>query len=229
MKYDHSLSTKLYYRVEQLLPENIACRIQCVRRKSHWQKDGIIFIHVPKAAGTSISTLLYGRPLGHLPASVIQRVYPELYATSDVFSIVRNPWSRLVSAYNFAKKGSSGIMGVEPAFQKEISSYDDFGCFIQNWLMPENLINSNPVFRPQFYYLQAHGDIIVDNVMKYEQLDKVELFLRSKKTNINEIPKLNVSSSVDYVAAYQGSNELIELVREKYWEDVDQFGYEFGD
>ncbi len=66
-----------------------------------------IFIHVPKCAGESVETLLLGGPFNtstycghtekHWGVKEIKKKYPAKYAAYFSFSIVRNPWERVVS------------------------------------------------------------------------------------------------------------------------------------
>lgn len=43
------------------LPYSVKAPLWISHRKSYWSSAGIIFVHVPKAAGTSVSHTLYGR------------------------------------------------------------------------------------------------------------------------------------------------------------------------
>ncbi|MDI7860919.1 sulfotransferase family protein [Rhizobiaceae bacterium n13] len=63
--------------------------------------ENYVFIHVPKAAGRSITKLLGGETPGiptHLPHFALQ---PYGYDNRFSFGFVRNPWDRIVSTYNF--------------------------------------------------------------------------------------------------------------------------------
>ncbi|MCC5796454.1 MAG: sulfotransferase family 2 domain-containing protein [Methylophaga sp.] len=68
-----------------------------------FNKNKFIFIHVPKAAGTSLKTALNlsFRDAGHLPLTYYEHLHPEEYREFYKFAFVRNPWSRLLSAYNY--------------------------------------------------------------------------------------------------------------------------------
>ena len=72
--------------------------INIYRRYISWKKAKCIFVHVPKAAGTSINYALYGRTLGHYTIEEIQSRFPKLVERLFVFSFVRHPYARLVSA-----------------------------------------------------------------------------------------------------------------------------------
>jgi len=96
-----------------------------------------IFVHIPKTGGTS---LLYNhligkdRPfsLGHMYA----RHYPLQYHPK-LFTIVRNPYSRLVSAYMFMKRGG---FNNNASYRKLIGSYPTFESWILHGLTERDLV-----------------------------------------------------------------------------------------
>lgn len=147
-------------------------------------KHKCIFVHVPKAAGTSIErvfledldldmdnrhSLLLGqnnnnrlgpRRVSHLFASdYVNHHYisRELYDSYYKFSFVRNPFTRLFSTYKF--------LGYD-----ELYSFDEF---IQKKL---RLLLNNPKFdfflKPSYDYLfDTDGNCLVDFIGKFESLN----------------------------------------------------------
>ena len=59
----------------------------------------LIFIHVPKAAGTSICDALNWQN-GHIPIGRYKAFDPVRYSASERVAFVRDPGTRLLSAYN---------------------------------------------------------------------------------------------------------------------------------
>ncbi len=64
-----------------------------------------IFIHVPKAGGTSVAIALYGRNIPHATWHEWYDLNPKKFRDYFKFAIVRHPISRFVSAFNFLKAG----------------------------------------------------------------------------------------------------------------------------
>jgi hypothetical protein len=68
------------------------------RRPVLWQhmrifrRTGLIFVHVPKTAGISISLVLYGRRFPHNTAAELKASFPLLFRRLPSFAVVRNPW-----------------------------------------------------------------------------------------------------------------------------------------
>jgi hypothetical protein len=76
------------------------------------KQSGIIFIHIPKTAGTSICKALYGTgTIGHLRIKEWQFSFPQTWRKLRVVSVVRDPLDRFLSAFYFLKKG-----GLDPIF-----------------------------------------------------------------------------------------------------------------
>ena len=82
-------------------------------------KYELIFFHLPKCAGKSIvncldiktsdktnveSGLIQTITLGHELAYWNSKVYPEKWNKYFKFTVVRNPWDKVVSLYHFRKK-----------------------------------------------------------------------------------------------------------------------------
>lgn len=82
-----------------------------------YKKSGVVFIHVPKAAGTSVSDALYGRNIGHWSLSNLWDMYPHSMRAYRTCAVVREPVSRFVSAFHYLKKG--GMNSYDKAFSEK--------------------------------------------------------------------------------------------------------------
>ena len=51
--------------LNRTIPFNILKKVDLLRRRRIYHKHKAIFIHIPKAAGSSISFSIYGKRLGH--------------------------------------------------------------------------------------------------------------------------------------------------------------------
>lgn len=79
-----------------------------------FQKTGVVFIHVPKAAGTSINLALYGRGGDHISLAEYWRKFPHSMRGLKTFAVVRDPLDRFASAFYYLKAG--GINEVDSRF-----------------------------------------------------------------------------------------------------------------
>ena len=79
----------------------------------------VVFYHIPKTAGTSIKNTL-GMDSGFVPYFLSDgaKNFDEVKDGYQKFSVVRNPYSRFISLYNYRKlrKYDNWIMGEEYDF-----------------------------------------------------------------------------------------------------------------
>ena len=108
-----------------------------------------LFIHIPKTAGMSLIKSLYGREIGHTRLSFYREIPDDIY----VFSVVRNPFDRAFSAWNFLYQGGmihhpNGIKFKQVVLDRFV----DFNDFVCNWLACGNE-RAFIHFVPQFEFL----------------------------------------------------------------------------
>lgn len=206
----------------------IKYNLNIYRRYSYWKKAKCIYIHVPKAAGTSINKAVFGRTLGHYKAKEIKCKFPILFSNLLVFSFVRNPWDRVFSAYKFAKIGRTESMGVRNLEQYLIPEFESFELFVTKWLILQDINNLDFIFQPQYSFLYDKNDVLlVDYIGKVETIETGIKHIESKlhkKFNILHANK--TSKGVSYREAYV-TNEMIEVIRDIYFKDIELFDYEF--
>jgi hypothetical protein len=214
--------------LQTLLPRPLEHGAMIVRRRGHWRRANLIFIHIPKAAGTSISGAVYGRPLGHLRAADIRRIYPGLFRRLPVFAVTRNPWDRLASAYRFAVRGGTSEAGMRNRQMYRTGAFRSFEAFVEEWLVEQNLDEADYVFQPQSVYVtDRHGNVIVDFLGKTEAMPEVEAWLAETlgcHIAIGHRNALNGSGS--YRESYPCVS-LVNRVGDLYRSDVELFGYDF--
>jgi len=174
----------------------------------------VTFIHNPKTAGTSISAWLdqnfvtkQGRKHGNYLE--VEEFFPN---TQTTFGVVRNPWARLVSWYNFANNTNehfahwlvNRLNTQQPAFHSNL-------MWARQWYT---------LGTPQHQWLGSHCKIL-----KYETLlddfDYIQNLLGCNKP----LPMLNCNEQVDYRTYY--TDDLAEFVRDVFLKDVIEYDYEF--
>lgn len=210
-----SLKSTLW-RLEQHLPEAARMALLCRRRSAYWRRAGVIFVHVPKAAGISVSKALYGRPLSHVPGTAIRHHCPDLWRDLPSFAILRDPVERAQSAWGFARAGGSDLAGVSPVAQAATARFDRFADFVEGWLGHADLTTADPMFRPQSSYVSdADGAVLVDHLFPLTALDQAQNWLEEVLARPIDLPHLNASTAPsDPVAA-----EVAERIREIYAAD----------
>lgn len=168
--------------LKAVMPRMVREALLVFRRRLLWRKAGIIFIHVPKNAGSSINDALYGQFMGHIPAQLIHRLAPKSYAELPSFALLRDPMARCRSAYEFAKAGlgtgDGVIAGMHHPEQYAIPEFDSFERFVAEWLPQQDLTKTDPVFRSQSSYIcDSNGKVIVNHLGSVEAVADIEAWL----------------------------------------------------
>lgn len=189
----------------------------------------VIFIHIPKAAGTSIAKLIYGADSFH--HATLQEYYnenPGRVSASTVFTIVRNPYDRLWSAYHYLvreDKGKGSYL-VDSIWNKlYLDGYRDFEDFVLHGL--SSAVENGAVhFKRQADFIMIDGELAVKNIGRMESLDKfnadflIEYSGEEKLTRIN----FNPEKADDKLKYY--TPEMLSIVNELYYVDFVSFEYE---
>lgn len=142
--------------------------------------SGLLFIHVPKTAGTSIHMALYGRALSHDPLAAWHSTYPRSMAGIRTAAVVRDPVDRFLSAFHYLKRGGMNSFDAEFA-SKYLQSFSTAGELVdaierpdvQRWLLGEGFH-----FRRQADFLRDRsGAVRIDYLFAYERLDEAAVRL----------------------------------------------------
>ena len=178
-----------------------------------------IFIHIPKAGGSSIGNIIkkHNEDLDiglHKCVSYYSKEYRD---SCFVFSFTRNPYDRLLSAHQYLT-GGYGNSG-DRKFEKTLSS--DFKHFVKHQL--KNIMNWLH-FRPMKFWLNDDIDFI-GRMENYEHdfsvvCDKI-------KIPQQQLPHKNKTKHKHYTEYYD--DETRSIVAEKYAKDIEYFGYKFGE
>lgn len=185
-----------------------------------------IFVHIPKCAGVSINKMFFGNLAGgHATLNDYTVIFePKCINEYFKFTIVRNPWDRLVSAYFFLKSG--GLNHEDRRFfEKELSQFNSFDDFVINWLTVDN-IKKYHHFKPQLHYIsEANEKVNLDFIGRLENIHN-DLNYICKRLNFNKtLPLLNKSNHTNYKDYY--NQKTIKIVQDVYGKDIDFLGYNF--
>lgn len=185
----------------------------------------VIFIHIPKAAGTSVRLALGEPKTGrqHLPWWVYYQASTKRFNKFFKFAFVRNPLDRAVSGYNYLKSGGNQMEDLLVA--QQIEKYQSFGEFVSSELVAGSMIY-HPVFRPQCWYLcDWKGEIQVDYVGKFESINK-DFQSIVDRLGITDFDGLKVENkSKNNVTCVDKSTKT--KIYNLYSEDYKLFGYDF--
>ena len=195
-------------------------------------KKNIIFMHIPKTGGASIGQLCMSKGIGGIGHNTRNPNYISLaqYKCShpDIFSfsIVRNPWDRLVSAYHFLSRGGLNAYDSEDA-NKYVNHYSGFNEFVSD-AFKDDAILTQIHFRPQYEWISDENDVIADYVGRFEALQHhISVCLALVGLPDYQLPHVNKATHKHYKQYY--SKESIDIVGDVYSRDIELFGYKYND
>ncbi len=183
-------------------------------------KNKFAFIHISKCGGTSVTKTIANyydinrselRPKEYkfLTIPELQQILGKDFLQYFIFTVVRNPWDRLVSYYHHGKKETTKVQIFEKSFTE--------------WIKRDQL----PA--PQTNQLYDQNKQFVSNlwIAQLEHIDTGWPFLCSR-LNIDAPLQHNKKSTHRHYSYYYNYIAK-DIVSEKYKEDIKEFNYKFGE
>jgi len=182
------------------------------------------YVAISKNCSTSMEQLLmnaYGEPTFDAEdeprEALIEFMAPRrctreaiLESAFPSFTIVRNPYDRLVSAWSHLTRTG-----------RRTKVYDFPSCVRCLHKKPFAADNH---YRPQMTRLTCGGKPIVDHIVRYERLEEDWAKLQDL-IGIGPLPKLRVGQHEHYSEYY--TPELRYIAQGFYWQDLQLLGYNF--
>ena len=202
---------------------------------THNEKLKAIFIHVPKAAGSSLSTPEWNRGNGHKTVADYENQLGPKFKKQFVWAFVRNPFDRIVSAYEDCPE----IFPHAPSFESFIKNiYDHRGQLaglkslretsVPLFGFPLGRLHFQPMhlllctkdgtYRPDFL---GRFENLVDDfaaLQKHLGIKQEPLVHKNKRA---DKPKRRFSNWRDLYTP-----DLVEKVSEIYRKDLELFNYD---
>ena len=217
------------YQLHEALRKNVA-------------EHGFWFIDIPRTSSTSIRTELgknfgplYGKEgaldrnyrikngfASHVPAVHMREILGQpLWEDTFTFSLVRNPWDRLVSLHHYATAAGE--------FPRDLS----FREFILQFKSPRYILRPSVHALPHYHYgacdylEDEQGELLVKFVGRYENRVQDLAFI-ARQINFPGLGQLftqQISQRGHYSEYYDP--ETRDIVGCVYRDDIERFGYSF--
>ena len=193
-----------------------------------------VFVQIPKTGGTSIADLLSINPMPRGWDNVTKK-YRQHFTISELientcltteqsdfyfkFAFVRNPWDRLLSEYIYRKRVHTGGLFSRISLKEMLTT---------KWTTRQRHMSIKQHIRPQCEYVYDNNHQLVDFIGRFENLQE-DFNTICDKIGIpqQQLPYKNKSKHKHYTEYYD--DETRELVAEYYAEDIEYFGYKFGE
>jgi len=180
-----------------------------------------IFIHINKTAGTSIGNAI-GLPVKHHQTAreIIAKIGKDKWNTAYKFTLVRNPWDKVVSHYEYRRKRNKTEVATRNV------SFSEWVKKTYGTDKDPFFYNNPKAFQPQVEWLKdEQGRIAIDFIGKFESInddfDQIKRIIGIEA----ELPHLNASKRASYQSYYDDETRLI--VAQWFHEDIEAFGYNF--
>lgn len=196
-----------------------------------------LFIHIPKTAGKSVLAGFglpeFGRDYdGGLPHLEDPYDHKRLAGYADAgwyagyfrFAFVRNPWDRAVSAFFYLSAGGANAQD-KAFFDDHLAIFGgSFTAFLKH--LPDLVEHKH--FRPQSHWAApASGAPGLDFVGRFERFEE-DYAVIAERLGLPPVPaRVNASKRRDYRRYYDAEGK--KIIRTLYAEDIERFGYKFGD
>ncbi|MHA2714053.1 sulfotransferase family 2 domain-containing protein [Vibrio owensii] len=189
-------------------------------------KNRILFVHIPKSAGMSIVRSLYSTKESiHASVSDYYKVEPCFNENRFVFSVVRNPYDRLYSAYNYLQHG--GMNTIDKVwYELYVKEYGTFEEFVINGGLKKAILEKADHFITQSDFIKINGDLYVDKIFKIEQLSELSEYFKDNFDINMDLSVINQSPKTSKYDKYLLSDEVINVINDVYSEDFEFLGYE---
>lgn len=197
-----------------------------------------ISVHIPKAAGNSVNRA-FG--IGWQDHKDIARYQAELpaavFASYFKFAVVRNPWDRLLSDYNYQVRKSRPADSKLHLFD-ERGARRNFAAWTEAALTETARYPANSWggevsagihrFSPQLDWISLAGTPALDFIARFEHIDAdFRVISRAVGLEQKELPKRNPRFHFHYSRYYDDATR--DRVGQYYATDIAAFGYKFED
>lgn len=178
-----------------------------------------IRIHIPKTAGTSLQKL-FGTPSNSNVMGLHSTIYECKQYCEDhnisfddiyKFTVVRNPWDRMVSLYKYKKSRAVIKIPSHMTFTQFVTEYTNF--------------KKHPMARPQVVYTDIDGHNVMDCVAKFESLKQDLQHICSRIKVHGELIHTNKTKHKHYTEYY--NKQTIKIIQDAYSLDIERFNYTF--
>lgn len=192
-------------------------------------KNNVLFIHIPKTSGTYIEKQLKNYEIGnnfgyvnsmstykqHLTFMQYKELYGDIFNNSLIFTIIRNPYDRLYSAYKQRYKSSS-----DP-YLIDMMKSDNFEDFVLNKL--EKILHNGNTHKGNITHILPQSNFIQHcmnyvKIIKYENLNSLSTILKDNDLNVDIIFN---NTNDNYICNY--NDLMINKIQMLYKSDIELY------
>ena len=175
------------------------------------EEKKVIFIHVIKTGGASIERYFEAGRDHKTSLQYVHELGERQWQSYFKFTIVRNPWDKMVSQYHFNAN-------------KWVPEGTSFNEYIRLFSEGHRISTFSPFHLP--YITNSKGDVIIDYIGRFEDLDKSMKYICSEIGSVyTGLPHINKSKHLKYQEYY--NDESKNIISKMFAKEIDLFNYRF--
>lgn len=184
----------------------------------------MIFIHVPKCAGSALLDAYLGFQTGHVAAEQYRDADPTFFESAYVFTFVRDPLARFVSAYDHIQ--TDDLWTYLPEMKRLVDRHGDSVADVAKRVTSGSELLALPWFAPQHTFLEIRGRLAVNRVYKTESFSTDLEVIRSETSiRFREPAAVNRRGTTGEPAVARLGPDAVANLRRVYARDFTLFGY----
>ena len=169
--------------------------------------NDLTFVHIPKTGGTSITKWFTDNLGMKLPNGI--QVHASSSNSANTFTVVRNPWDRVVSMYFFMQTHNKFFMMLRPTFEEFVKNPDKYPAPFMSPTKSEKSYVPNGV-----QYL-----------LRFENLENDFKVIQDLTGCHAPLPVTRTTKHDDYRTYY--TDETRDIIAERFKDDISDFNYTF--
>lgn len=174
---------------------------------------------MPKTGGTSIEKAICGFDCWNVnpkekhitPDEAIEIYGKSIWDTYIKFTVVRNPWDRILSLWNWVKYNR---------LWKEFKEVNLFSDYVNNYQ------DNSPAYS---FWWGDWQDVGYDYIIEFKNIQRDILPVFKKLGVDSELPHMNKYEKIDTDFSKCYDENSIRFIAEKYPKLISTFGYKFSD
>ena len=201
-----------------------------------------LFVHINKSGGSLVTNNFRNGLNGYITLEGAHRTLYDMLLDAKskniniddlyTFTIVRNPWKRMLSMYLFYKNDHyiseffSGNNDIDNDFNKWIE-------FIYSDQFDRKKIHSGVnIFKHCFcnqlnWLKNNNGELMkINKILRLENMNEIDDFMINT-VKLNEYKNINIHPTAHSHYSMYYNKKSIDLVKQHYQEDIDYFSYKF--
>jgi len=174
-----------------------------------------IFVHIPKAAGTSVAMALYGMQVGHWTWRQWRELNPVKFRKYFKFAIMRDPVDRFVSAFYYLRGG--GMNASDKQFGDSIlMAYPNANAFAKalvDYELQRKVLAWKHFRRQADYVADERGKPQTDAILLFENLDAEFASVAGRiNPGVQSLPCLNKTAEKPDVGLDKDALDVLECL-----------------